>query len=77
MRKYTILNFNDDFPDDDACLESIATLLYPDGIICRRCEKVRPHHKLAKRKAYSCAACGTHLYPLAGTIFEKSRTPLK
>ena len=38
---------------------------------------MRPHHRLAKRKAYSCDYCGTHVYPLAGTIFEKSRTPLK
>ncbi len=29
------------------------------------------------RKAYCCDHCGTHVYPLAGTIFEKSCTPLK
>ncbi len=77
MAKYTIADFNDEFPDDAACLEHIVSLLYPDGITCRSCEKVRPHHKLNGRKAYSCANCGTHVYPLAGTIFEKSRTPLK
>src|SRR5215210_8934728 len=51
--------------------------LYPDGIECRSCEVVTKHHRLTKRKAYSCDRCGTHVYPLAGTIFEKSRTPLK
>jgi transposase-like protein len=29
------------------------------------------------RKAYACAHCGDNLYPCAGTIFEKSRTPLQ
>ncbi len=77
MQKYTIRNFNQDFPDDDACLESIVQMLYPEGTVCRACNEVRPHHKLTNRKAYSCDYCGTHVYPLAGTIFEKSRTPLK
>ncbi len=77
MERYTIHDFNRDFPDDDSCLTLVRDLLYPDGIQCRTCEEVRPHHRLAKRKAFSCDYCGTHVYPLAGTIFEKSRTPLK
>ena len=77
MDRYTIRNFNEDFPGDDACLDFVANLIYPDGINCRTCKEVRPHHKLTNRKAYSCDYCGTHVYPLAGTIFEKSRTPLK
>ena len=77
MDRYTIRNFNEDFPDDDACLDFVASLIYPDGINCRTCKVVRPHHKLTNRKAYSCDYCGTHVYPLAGTIFEKSRTSLK
>ncbi|MPZ50446.1 MAG: hypothetical protein GEU75_14290 [Dehalococcoidia bacterium] len=52
-------------------------MLYPEGVVCRTCDQVRPHHKLTNRKAYSCDYCGTHVYPLAGTIFEKSSTPLK
>ena len=77
MDRYTIRNFNEDFPDDDACLGFVANLIYPDGIHCRTCGEFRPHHRLNNRKAYSCDYCGTHVYPLAGTVFEKSRTPLK
>lgn len=77
MKKYTIRHFNEDFPDDAACLEYIKNTIYPDGITCRKCENVTKHHRLSKRKAYSCQVCGTHVYPLAGTVFEKSRTPLK
>src|SRR5829696_8763341 len=75
--RYTVHHFNRDFPDDDACLEFIRDTVYPDGVVCRSCEQVRPHARLTNRKAYSCAHCGTHVYPLAGTIFEKSTTPLK
>jgi transposase len=77
VKKYTIHDFNWDFPDDDACLDYMRDLLYPDGIVCRPCRVATKHHRLSKRKAYSCQDCGTHVYPLAGTIFEKSRTPLK
>ncbi len=77
MKKYTIHDFNRDFPDDDACLDFMRDMIYPDGIECRTCERVTKHHRLKGRKAYSCDRCGTHVYPLAGTIFEKSRTPLK
>ncbi len=78
MQKYTIRDFNNDFPDDAACLESIVIMLYPEGIFCRKCGKAQPHAKLTSRpKAYSCDYCGTHVYPLAGTIFEKSSTSLK
>ena len=77
MRRYTIHQFNKDFPDEDACLDNILRMLYPEGVLCRACGEVRKHHKLTNRKAYSCDICGTHVYPLAGTIFEKSSTSLK
>lgn len=77
MRKYTIHDFNRDFPTDEACLEFIRDTLYPEGIECRNCGVVTKHHRLKNRKAYSCQECATHVYPLAGTIFEKSRTSLK
>ncbi len=75
--KYTIADFNREYPDEDACLETVLRTVYPDGVACRKCGQVRPHSKLTGRKAYSCNYCGTHVYPLAGTIFEKSTTPLK
>src|SRR5438309_837082 len=77
MRAFTIHQFNEMFPDEEACLDFILRTLYPDGVTCRTCERVTRHHRLTNRKAYSCQDCGTHVYPLAGTIFAKSRTPLK
>lgn len=77
MRKFTIHDFNREFPNDEACLDFMRDAIYPGGIECRTCEKITKHHRIKGRKAYSCQVCGTHVYPLAGTIFEKSRTPLK
>jgi len=34
-------------------------------------------HRIADRKKYSCAHCGAHIAPCAGTIFHKSSTSLQ
>ncbi len=71
-------DFNIEFPDDGACLEYIKEQRWPDGMVpCSRCGKKTKHHRVGNRTAYACQSCGNHIYPLAGTIFEKTSTPLK
>src|SRR3990170_7882422 len=76
MERYTIRDFDRDFPDDDACLEWLKNFLYPDGIYCEHCGRITKHHKVASRRSYSCDYCGHHVHPTAGTIYEKTTTPL-
>jgi transposase-like protein len=76
--RYTFLQFEKDFPTDDACLESIKEQRFPGGLAdCHKCEKPRKHYRVKGRTAYACETCGNHIYPLAGTIFEKSSTALR
>jgi len=76
--RYTVGQFNTEFPNDDACLEYIKEQRWPDGVTeCAKCREERKHHRVAGRTAYACQACGNHIYPLAGTVFEKSTTSLK
>src|SRR5690348_5315430 len=76
--RYTRKQFNAEFPDDDACLEYIKEQRYPSGIsYCAKCEQERKHYRVSGRTAYACDHCGNHIYPLAGTIFEKSTTSLR
>src|SRR6266849_5679088 len=76
--RYTIRDFNNEFPNDTACLEYIKEQRYPDGMAdCAKCGKVTKHHRVGNRTAYACQSCGNHIYPLAGTVFEKSTTSLK
>ncbi len=77
MRRYTITQFNKDFPDNEACLEWLRNYLHPDGIYCPTCGYITKHHKVTKRSCYACDRCGNHVYPMADTIFGKSPTPLK
>jgi transposase len=77
MRKYTLRDFEKQFPDDAACLEWLKGYLYPDGIHCKRCDRVTLHHRAGTRPSYCCDRCGNHVHPMAGTIYEKSSTPLR
>ncbi len=70
--------FHAEFPNDDACLEHVKEQRWPGGVTyCAKCEQERKHHRVRGRTAYACDHCGNHIYPLAGTIFEKSTTSLR
>jgi transposase-like protein len=77
VERYTLRDFDRDFPDDAACLEWLKNYLYPDGILCKNCKRVTKHHRVKSRPSYSCDVCGHHVHPTAGTIFHKSPTSLK
>ncbi len=73
---YTILDFQRDYKDDDACLQRIMDVRYGLEPTCPSCECPRMFYKLRNRRAYSCGTCGHHIYPCVGTPFARSRTPL-
>lgn len=76
-RKLTVREFFKRFPDDAACLDHVMSVRFGHRHTCGKCGVVdATFHRLENRKAYACAHCGDNLYPCAGTIFEKSRTPL-
>jgi len=77
QRNYTVRDFERDFPTDEACLDWLRDFLYPEGIYCKVCQAVTKHHRVKSRPSYSCDRCGHHEHPMAGTIFQDTRTPLR
>jgi transposase len=76
--RYSFNDFLRQFPDDDACLEHIKEQRWPNGITyCEKCKADKKHHRVTDRTAYACETCGWHMYPLAGTILEKTTTSLR
>jgi transposase len=79
--RFTINDFNRKFPDDDSCLEHIKEQRFPGGMakcVSKKCQgQDRKHHRINGRMCYSCEYCGTQIFPLAGTIFEKTSTSLR
>jgi transposase-like protein len=64
------------FPDNTACLDYLRDKFYPAGSECPKCKRESKFHRIRGRSAYSCQFCGHHVYPTAGTIFEKSTVNL-
>ena len=78
LARYTAADFNAEFKNDDICLEYIKEQRWRAAVLnCLKCGNRWKHHRVTGRTAYACGNCGNQVYPLAGTIFAKSRTPLK
>jgi len=77
MKRYTLKDFQAQFPDNEACLEWLFRRFYPDALVyCDKCARETKHHRVVSRPSYSCDRCGHHVHPTANTIFHKSPTPL-
>ena len=74
---FSVREFFERFPSDNACLQHVMEVRYGLRHPCDKCLHLSTFHHLAERPAYSCAHCGHHVYPCAGTIFQDSRTPLQ
>ncbi len=80
-RQMTIGEFEELFPDDDACKRYLEERRWPEGVHCPRCgnEKVypvtnRPFHWQCTK----CAAAGGYRFSvIAGTIFENTNIGLR
>jgi transposase len=76
-KSLTVKEFFSKFPDDDTCILHVMDLRYGRVRDCLGCGQPTEYYKLAKRPAFSCKLCGHHIYPCAGTPFERTRTPLQ
>jgi hypothetical protein len=78
MPKLTVKDFFARFPTEEACLDHVMNVRYGMRHTCRKCGVVdASFHRLANRRAYSCAHCGDHVYPCANTVLQDTRTPLQ
>ena len=76
-QSFSFSKFLSRFSDDAVCLEEIKRARFPKGVRCDVCKKITTHYKILGRTAYACKFCRNQIYPLAGTIFEKTTTPLR
>lgn len=76
--RYTLFEFERDFPDDATCLEWLLRARFPEGVFCEgKCQKITKVYREKARTSYSCGFCGHRVSPMAGTIFENSATSLR
>jgi transposase-like protein len=76
--RYTKNQFDEEFPDDNACLDRMFKDRYGDVDTCPSCGVIgTKFYRVTGRKCYACEWCGYQLHPLAQTIFHKSSTSLR
>jgi transposase len=75
IKRFTIKEFREMYPNEDACLDKIFQLRF-SNLICPKCENDKPFTRVKNRRAYQCPCCGFQVYPTKDTVFEKTTTPL-
>lgn len=71
----TMREFFEMFPDEKSCLEYLVNLRWPEGYICLSCgQSCIPWYE--SRNRLGCSLCRSKVTVTAGTLFEKTRTPL-
>ena len=77
--KFTIKDFRERYPDDNACLDELMKRKFGDQPKCPNpdCDhETTTFYRVKSRKTYECQWCGCQVSPTASTIFHKSPTPL-
>ena len=64
------------FPDDATCLRYLERLRWPNGFGCRACGVVGEPWRQSRGRL-TCSSCRHQSSVTAGTVFEKTRTPLR
>jgi transposase-like protein len=76
MTKYTIADFRAQYATEESCLDKIFVLRYGKLEACPECQCPASFRRITTRRCYQCTECYAQFYPTAGTVFEKTRTPL-
>jgi transposase-like protein len=74
--RYTLKDFQKEYPNDDACLEAVFQDRFGNVKFCPSCGAETKFYRVKKRQCYACQWCSYQLFPLAKTIFRSSTTPL-
>ena len=68
--------FLDWFASEEACLSYLEKLRWPDGFVCPACGVAEEPYR-SSRARLMCRSCAHQGSVTAGTIFDKTRTPLR
>lgn len=74
-KSLSIFEFQEKFPNEDACLAYLSEIKWSSGFVCPKCGHT--HYCNAKRKySRQCTKCNHISSPTAGTLFHKVKFPI-
>jgi transposase-like protein len=71
------LTFMDRYRDEAVCIAALAELRWPQGFVCAGCSGRLAYQLTARPRVFECAGCGQQHSVTAGTVFHRTRTPLR
>jgi transposase-like protein len=71
----TMQEFQEQFGTEESCRAYLYRKRWPNGFICPKCGHTE-HFDIKSRNKYQCKACNHQTTVTAGTVMEKTRTPL-
>jgi IS1 family transposase/transposase-like protein len=81
VHQLTVGQFDEMFPNEDACAAYLVARRWPDGVRCPRCGVENPSECKGNPWHWQCYACAPQtsyrFSHIAGTIFENTNKPLK
>ncbi len=81
VHQLTAAQFDELFPNEDACCAYLAARRWPEGVKCPRCSAANPTELKGNPWHWQCYACAPmtsyRFSHIAGTIFENTNKPLK
>jgi len=72
----TVLEFENQFPDEDACWEALREVRWPEGFVCPRCGHGASSF-VSTRRLEQCCRCRYQCSVTAGTVFHRTKVPLR
>ncbi|MBI4377292.1 MAG: IS1595 family transposase [Elusimicrobia bacterium] len=71
----TLLEFERWFRTEESCRSYLERIRWPEGFVCPRCQARKAWH--SKNGLFHCQGCYTNTYLTAGTVFHRSKVPLR
>jgi len=73
----TMLEFMERFDTEEACRAYMYAKRWPEGFVCPKCGVMDEPFNIRSRNLYQCKHCTHQSSVTAGTVMDKSQTPLK
>ena len=81
VHQMTIVQFEKQFPNEDACKEYLMANRWPEGVRCPRCDNDQVNELSTMPYKWECSVCALgnsyRFSVLVGTIFENTNKPLR
>ena len=72
----TLMEFMEQYGTEEQCREHLYQIRWPAGFVCPKCGAKDEPYQIKSHKRFQCRHCTHQTTVTAGTVMDKSRTPL-